>query len=50
MISGVTSFLLEKNWFIGISWHFKIILYGIIGASLTFSLAFAFVDITNYIL
>jgi hypothetical protein len=40
--------MVEKNWFIGISAHTKIFLYALIGASVTFSLAFTFVDLVNY--
>lgn len=47
LLSGIICFMVEKNWFLGISSHTKILLYAIIGASVTFSISFSIVDIVN---
>lgn len=47
--SGILCFLLERNWFIGLSATMKIPLYAILGISVSFALVFAIVDLVNYI-
>ena len=49
ILSGVLCFILERNWFIGLSPKIKIPLYGILGISISYALTFAIVDIVNYI-
>jgi len=48
LLSGLICFMVEKNWFMGISAHTKIGLYALIGASVTFSISFSIVDLVNY--
>ena len=49
VISGILSFVLEKNWFVGMGPTWKIPLYGILGTSVCFALTFAIVDLVNYV-
>lgn len=48
VFSGVLCFLLERHWFVGIHYFFKVPLYTILGVSVSFALTFALVDLLNY--
>jgi len=48
IVSGVLSFVLEKNWFVGFNPLTKIPFYGIVGAAISFCFVFAAVDLLNY--
>lgn len=48
--SGFMCFMLEKDWFMGLSWHLKIPMYSILGVAVCFSLAFSLIDLINYVL
>lgn len=48
LLSGFLCFLLEKNWFVGLSWTTKVPLYTILGVSVAFALVFSVVDLVNY--
>ncbi|EER16923.1 conserved hypothetical protein, partial [Perkinsus marinus ATCC 50983] len=50
VISGFLCFILEKNWFVGMSPVLKIPLYSILGVSVSFALTFSVVDMINYLL
>ncbi len=48
LVSGFLCFVLEKNWFVGLSWIAKIPLYTVLGIAVTFALVFSVVDLINY--
>ena len=48
--SGLLCFVLEKNWFVGLSVTAKIPLYTILGISVAFALVFSLVDLVNYLM
>eukprot|EP00743_Colponemidia_sp_Colp-15_P002609 GILK01002826.1.p1 GENE.GILK01002826.1~~GILK01002826.1.p1 ORF type:complete len:244 (+),score=18.59 GILK01002826.1:61-792(+) len=48
MLSGALCFVLEKNWFVGLSSVSKIPLYALLGISVCFALTFSIVDLLNY--
>ena len=48
IFSGVLCFLLERHWFVGIHYVFKVPLYTVLGISVSFALTFALVDVLNY--
>ena len=48
--SGFLCFILEKNWFVGLSSTMKIPLYTILGISVAFALVFSIVDLVNYLM
>jgi MFS family permease len=50
LFSGFLCFILEKNWFVGLSWVSKIPLYTILGISVAFALVFSVVDLVNYMM
>lgn len=50
LVSGFLCFILEKNWFIGLSWTTKVPLYTILGVSVAFALVFSVVDLVNYMM
>ncbi|KAF4724596.1 hypothetical protein FOZ63_007442, partial [Perkinsus olseni] len=50
VVSGFLCFILEKNWFVGMSPVLKIPLYSILGVSVSFALTFSVVDMINYLL
>lgn len=50
LVSGFLCFLLEKNWFVGLSWTTKVPLYTILGVSVAFALVFSVVDLVNYVM
>lgn len=50
LVSGFLCFILEKNWFVGLSWIAKIPLYTVLGISVTFALVFSVVDLINYLM
>ena len=50
LISGIVSIFLEKNWWHGLKYIWKIPLYAHLASSLTFSLVFAFVDSINMLI
>jgi len=45
IISGIISFILEKNWFSKFTYVQKIPLYSIIGVSISYAVVFAIVDL-----
>ena len=49
-VSGFLCFILEKNWFVGLSSTSKIPLYTILGVSVAFALVFSIVDLVNYLM
>ena len=49
ILAGVLCFVLEKNWFVGLSPYTKVPLYAVLGTAISFSLAFAVVDLVNYL-
>lgn len=49
-VSGFLCFILEKNWFVGLSYTTKIPLYTILGVSVSFALVFSIVDLVNYLM
>ena len=48
--SGFLCFVLEKNWFVGLSATTKIPLYTVLGISVAFALVFSLVDLVNYLM
>ena len=50
LVSGFLCFILEKNWFVYLTWVGKIPLYTILGISVTFALVFSVVDLINYLM
>jgi hypothetical protein len=48
--SGFLCFILEKNWFVGLSPATKVPLYTILGVSVAFALVFSIVDLVNYLM
>ncbi|KAF4674545.1 hypothetical protein FOL47_009071 [Perkinsus chesapeaki] len=50
VVSGFLCFILEKNWFVGMSPVLKIPLYSVLGVSVSFALTFSVVDMINYLL
>jgi len=50
IISGVVCFVLERNWFVGLTPLSKVPLYTILGVSVAFALTFSVVDLINYVL
>jgi hypothetical protein len=48
--SGFLCFILEKNWFVGLSPSMKVPLYTILGISVAFALVFSVVDLVNYLM
>lgn len=48
--SGFLCFILEKNWFVGLSATTKIPLYTVLGVSVAFALVFSLVDLVNYLM
>ncbi len=48
--SGLLCFILEKNWFVGLSATMKVPLYTILGISVAFALVFSVVDLVNYLM
>ena len=50
LVSGFLCFLLEKNWFVGLSWSAKVPLYTVLGVSVAFALVFSVVDLVNYVM
>eukprot|EP00916_Digyalum_oweni_P003697 GHVL01006598.1.p1 GENE.GHVL01006598.1~~GHVL01006598.1.p1 ORF type:complete len:237 (+),score=26.08 GHVL01006598.1:26-712(+) len=48
VVSGVLCFILERNWFVGLSALTKLPLYTILGTSVSFALVFSAVDLLNY--
>jgi len=48
--SGFLCFILEKNWFVGLSPTTKVPLYTILGVSVAFALVFSIVDLVNYLM
>ena len=50
LFSGFLCFILEKNWFVGLSWTTKVPLYTILGVSVAFALVFSMVDLVNYLM
>lgn len=48
--SGLLCFILEKNWFVGLSPTMKVPLYTILGISVAFALVFSVVDLVNYLM
>lgn len=49
-LSGLLCFILEKNWFVGLSPTMKVPLYTILGISVAFALVFSVVDLVNYMM
>ncbi|OII75635.1 hypothetical protein cand_030650 [Cryptosporidium andersoni] len=49
MLSGLLCFMLEKEWFTGLSPLLRVPIYSILGLSISFALAFSLVDVVNYI-
>jgi hypothetical protein len=49
-VSGFLCFILEKNWFLGLSSTAKIPLYTVLGVSVAFALVFSIVDLVNYLM
>ena len=47
---GIVCFVLERNWFVGLTPISKIPLYTILGVSVAFALTFSVVDLINYVL
>ncbi|CEL92515.1 unnamed protein product [Vitrella brassicaformis CCMP3155] len=50
VVSGLLCFVLERNWFVGLSPLAKVPLYTILGVSVAFALTFSVVDLINYFL
>ena len=48
ILSGFICFLLEKDWFVGLTPMKKIPLYAILGSAITLAFVFSFVDFVNY--
>jgi len=48
--AGVTSLILEKDFFVSSHPVLKIPFYGLMGVAISFSITFSFCDIINYIL
>lgn len=48
IVSGVLCFLLERNWFVGLSRLAKLPIYVLLGVSVSFALMFSLVDLINY--
>ena len=49
-LSGLTSLILEKDFFLGSHPMIKLPFYGIMGAAISFSITFTFCDLINYCL
>lgn len=50
ILSGLVCFVLERNWFVGLTALSKVPLYTILGVSVAFALTFSVVDLINYVL
>eukprot|EP00389_Voromonas_pontica_P008124 GDKH01012316.1.p1 GENE.GDKH01012316.1~~GDKH01012316.1.p1 ORF type:complete len:245 (+),score=20.15 GDKH01012316.1:163-897(+) len=48
LLSGVSCFFVEKEWFANLSYTAKIPMYSLLGVSLSFAITFAFVDLLNF--
>lgn len=48
MCSGITCFLLRRNWFIHLSYLFKVPFFALLGISFAFIILFLFADCLNY--
>ncbi|KAF7459073.1 putative membrane protein [Cryptosporidium felis] len=49
IFSGFICFVLESDWFLGISPFIRVPIYTVLGLSISFAIAFSLVDILNYI-
>lgn len=49
IFSGIICFVLENDWFIGITSIVRVPIYTILGLSISFAIAFSLVDVVNYI-
>jgi len=49
IVSGILCFVLERNWFVGLSPLAKVPLYTLLGISVAFALVFSLVDLLNYL-
>eukprot|EP01017_Pseudomicrothorax_dubius_P013291 TRINITY_DN1579_c0_g1_i12.p1 TRINITY_DN1579_c0_g1~~TRINITY_DN1579_c0_g1_i12.p1 ORF type:complete len:126 (+),score=18.93 TRINITY_DN1579_c0_g1_i12:65-442(+) len=49
LASGLSSFILEKDWFASFSPILKIPLYTLLGLAISFSVNFALIDLINYL-
>eukprot|EP01067_Filipodium_phascolosomae_P001321 Filipodium_phascolosomae@DN1891_c0_g1_i1.p1 len=48
ILSGLSCFFLERNWFHHLSTAAKVPMYSLLGVSVSFSITFAFVDLLNF--
>lgn len=46
-VSGMLCFVLQRDWFVRMHWLSKVPVYALLGASVTFALLFAVVDLIN---
>ncbi|KAJ1613667.1 hypothetical protein OIY81_879 [Cryptosporidium canis] len=49
IFSGLICFILENDWFLGITPIIRVPIYTILGLSISFAIAFSLVDVINYI-